>query len=653
MNHILTFIFLLFIFYYYWLIGDFVSNIFDLKIKNNSTYIIYGFVCMFFITFCIGVPLQWIQTSWNVFFILFTIIFIGLFISLFINKYHSINSFKETLKDTFTKEKIINHFKDNWVIYVFVFIFALFSVSNVMSLYEFDYDDHYYISKVMNSIGTPKLLNEDFFTGNLTSGINIQRVVNTYEITYAAFASLFNINAVYLCRVTMTIHNYILFGIVTKELGKLISKEKAQYALLPFFLLLINHGFLMENITAFKIRSYDLWQFQNAIWYGSSIVRVLSIPMMLVICIPLIEEKMTFKHIIFIGIFSCSMISFSTIYLPILVVMFFILFILKFSYGTIKSLKDKNKKQLLLNFLGLCVFVFLLFATKKLEHTSLLSEVDYKKFIDSLTPFYNYYLTPDLIMKFSILIIIGTMILTYKSKTGKYLSSVTLLLVLIVIKYRFNELLCLTSFQYSFVILRFYSSIQFMIITLVGISFIKILSLIKFKIVDISTSILSISSVLIFIYLNINTITSINFLGCGINEYGYDFSTIIKQDNMMLDIFNDVAEFFDEKPYDNYTLLSPQSFEYNNRTTYQYGFHILCNRIQLEQDGYINNDNIPYHNILISYWNNEIDYNNAKKAFDYYKGSYFLTFSKEQSIELQNNNYKLEYHNNNCYILKI
>ena len=50
MNHLLTFIFLIFIFYFYWLIGEFV-RLFAIKIKTNSTaYVIYGFISVFFIS---------------------------------------------------------------------------------------------------------------------------------------------------------------------------------------------------------------------------------------------------------------------------------------------------------------------------------------------------------------------------------------------------------------------------------------------------------------------------------------------------------------------------------------------------------------------------------------------------------------------------
>ena len=80
MNHLLTFIFLIFIFYFYWLIGEFVADCFAIKIKNSTAYVIYGFISVFFISFIIGFPCQLFQLSWNVYFILFCVLFFSFFV---------------------------------------------------------------------------------------------------------------------------------------------------------------------------------------------------------------------------------------------------------------------------------------------------------------------------------------------------------------------------------------------------------------------------------------------------------------------------------------------------------------------------------------------------------------------------------------------
>ena len=80
------------------------------------------------------------------------------------------------------------------------------------------------------------------------------------------------------------------------------------------------------------------------------------------------------------------MMSFSTVFLPVLIVMFFGLFILKFAYNTCISIKKKNTKWIIIN---LCCFLFvlvLLILTNKLDHTPLLSlnllVINYRHFMD-------------------------------------------------------------------------------------------------------------------------------------------------------------------------------------------------------------------------------------------------------------------------------
>ena len=98
MNHLLTFIFLIFIFYFYWLIGEFVADCFAIKIKNSTAYVIYGFISVFFISFIIGFPCQLFQLSWNVYFILFFVLFFSFFVFLLLRKYKYIYKFLNVFK---------------------------------------------------------------------------------------------------------------------------------------------------------------------------------------------------------------------------------------------------------------------------------------------------------------------------------------------------------------------------------------------------------------------------------------------------------------------------------------------------------------------------------------------------------------------------
>ena len=127
MNHLLTFIFLIFIFYFYWLIGEFVADCFAIKIKNSTAYVIYGFISVFFISFIIGFPCQLFQLSWNVYFILFCVLFFSFFVFLLWRKYKNIstfvNEFKSILKKESSKKDL---FIDHNGLFIFLFFYSLY-----------------------------------------------------------------------------------------------------------------------------------------------------------------------------------------------------------------------------------------------------------------------------------------------------------------------------------------------------------------------------------------------------------------------------------------------------------------------------------------------------------------------------------------------
>lgn len=91
-----------------------------------------------------------------------------------------------------------------------------------------NYDDSYYIGKIVNQVGSNALLSENYYNGNLSNVIDggITRILNTFEISYGFFANLFNIDIPFFCRVAMTIHNYILTFLCYKAVGELFIKRK-------------------------------------------------------------------------------------------------------------------------------------------------------------------------------------------------------------------------------------------------------------------------------------------------------------------------------------------------------------------------------------------------------------------------------------------
>ena len=655
MDYILGMFFLIFIFFYYYILGDFVLDKVGAKyIRLRSFKILTGFIFCYFISFIVGLPCQLFKVNWNIFF--YSLLIINIIIFIFINKYKfkNFNSFFKFIRNIFNKNYIINWVKNNWVCLVFVSIFMFLSISNVMVLYQLNYDDTYYISKIINSIGAPALQNENYFNGMLLNqeSIDLGRILNTYEISYGFWASLFHIKVSIFCRFVMNLHNYIIVTIVIKNLASLfLKKDKCQYVILPFFIYLISSGYLMEGNADYHIRSFDLWQFQTAMWYGGSVVRTLTIPIMFLYSVPLLLDKIKIKPFFMISVVAITMVSFSSVAIPIIVVLFFVLYILKFILNVKDAILEKNIKKICTNILGLLFIVGLLLMTKKLDRTFLLDPSTIDSWKETIYPYKLYYVNNDMIFKYSwIIILIGFLILL-KTKWFVFPLFISLLGLIVLTGY-FSELLCLTSVNFFFVTVRFFSAIQFMVMFLIGLIIIILFSKLNKNIVNNLISLGTIISVMSFIVINYYSIIQYEFLASGINRDGYDIQEAVKNETLILDIYNDIGEYFNTLPYGNYTLLAPAEFSMNGHRVIYPGFVMGSNRIQIVYrfDDEKMNQN---YNIINRYLNNEISYNEAKDALQYFQDSYVLTFSKKQADELENNGSKQVYKQDNYYLMKL
>lgn len=657
MNILMTFVFLVFMFFYYAIMGSIINNVLKIKKKSLFLDIISGYIVFFFISFAVGVPCQFLKTSWHVFFILLLTINVIIFIFSFHKKYTDFGCFINEIK-SIRIENIINFITKNWVLILFVFLFTLFSTANNMAFYQFNYDDFYYIGKVVNSIGTPKLLNENYYNGHLliNNSLDYARILNTYEITYGFLSTLFHINTTFFCRVSMVIHNYSIIAIVIKYFATLFidAEAKSQYALLPFFLLLIPQGYLMERGLYFfdfnlKIRLYDLWQFQTAIWYGSSIVRVIALPLLLIYSLPLIKNKITLFNFLFIVVICCVLMSFTTGSIPIIVFSAIILFFIKYSYLSYAFLRNKQFKKFIFYILIALLIVVSVIITKRLDHTFILPNDSYNNYLNNLLAFKIHYLGTDFIYNNYIYILVIAALFLYKSDM-KYVLLFIFILIILVVEGFTGELLCLTSFKYVFVSLRLYSSIQFLLIIIFGIIIYRFFAMQTKSLITNMIAITLIVSSVLFIYDNYDDIRVINFLGSGIDETGYDFSNVIKYKNMRPKIFDDISDYFNSLPYGNYTLLVPNSFKIGNYYTNQAGFNMISNRIQIIYRVSDDKDNENYE-IINQYINDDISIEEAKKSIDYFKDAYILVFSEKKSKELKSIGYKIELQTNDYYLM--
>ena len=657
MNWLLTIVFYFFLFFQYYISGDFMLSVFKYE-KTFGKVLISGFLTTFLITFLVGFPCQLLFTSFKIYFIIQCIAFI-LFDAVLLFKYK--DKIKSYINNKQYKNIDIKTFlKENWLCILFVVLFTSFSMANQLPIYQMNYDDMYYIGKVENLKTAEHLLDTNFFNGKLLSenSINVARVINTYELSYAYFSTIFHIPSTFFCRVSMVIHNYFFFCIVCKEIAKnILDKYFAQYSILPFFIFLIPFGFLQSGLPLWlRVNCYDLWQFQTAMFYGGSIVRTMSIPILYIFSEPLLY-RMDFKKIIYLFLISVSFISFSTIYIQILILFFVVMLFIKFSLLLIRNIKKKNIIRTVLYSLCLIFYIVLLISTKYLDHFSFIKTDSFIYAYESFTPYLTVWYDHDIILNFGIIIILLGVCITSKWE-NKIVYLITLGLFLFIYNGYFIEFLVVTAFNFFFVILRTIASIQFFILFLCGCTFISLLKKVKFKKIFLNIfSILSISFVLTVFYFGQNTFLSYVYLGSGISENGWNFHRLLNfNTNMTAEIFENVGKYFNELTNDTYKLFSPAVFYTDLLKTYDYGFMLSSSKIQIQDRGGIdvlNADELLYLNDFSLYGQGELSV--VKSLIEKEDISYILLFDEtsksyfeENQVVLQNTENK-----NPWFLIKI
>ncbi len=579
MNWILTIFFYLVIFNCYYILGDTTLTL--LKYEDRKPYksFLFGFIMFFFIGFIIGVIGQVFQTSWSAYAILMSLAYLVVYISILYLRRNWIEKLIKNIKSNW-KEMLLEHLKSFWFIYVLVFLFSVLSMTNILPYLQQNYDDTYYISKVVNSVQMNKLNTEDWFNGNLMldRGIDIERVLNTYELTYGYFGTIFGIDLPFFCRGTMVIHNYILMFFTYVSLAReFIKKEYAQFTILPFSIYLISHGYLMEGGLPFikSVRTYDGWQLQTAMFYGGSVCRTMCMPLLYIFMKPLFK-KITFKSLLIIFIISCTMVSFSTIAVQQVLLVALVAVIVKL----LIQVKDGSNLMRFLSIVALVGIIVVYFKTKNID-MNLYSNIDefYSDRQDAYA-FYQYYALYDVIMKCALPVILLAIVF-FRKKEFTYISLTTLMLWYIFYSNHFVELLNITSFKFFFVSLRSMASVQYLIMFIGGCLFIKILTQFKIPLLCYGLlSILCLTTIGLYSYKHYDEIKDMDFLGSGMTIYGYSFDNLSSNDQLMPQLFVDVGEYFDQLPYGNYRLWSETALTYNKSIMFSTGFAFSSNRIE-------------------------------------------------------------------------
>lgn len=638
MNWLFSIIFLSIIFLIYNLIGKVILKIFGYENASNEKKLLGGFFFIFFIGFIVGVPCQLFHLNWKVFkYIMLLLLFLVIFICLKLEKDNIRYTIYEIRKSPL--KFFLKNIKDYWFLYVLVIAFSILSMTNCLSYYKMNYDDSYYIGKIVNQVGADALMSENYYNANIISGFDggITRILNTFELSYGLFADLFSISIPFFCRVPMTIHNYLLVFICFKEFGSMfVDRKYSQYTLLPFTILLISSGFLMNSPkNEFIIRMYDGWQFQTAIFYGGSVVRVMTIPSLCIFGIELVK-KLEFKKILFLAIIYLTLVSFSTIFITYAILLTYIFVIIKLLYLLYFRLQT-GKKVITITLL-LLLAIILLILTKKLDTFSLINNDIYKYNVEEFMKFFDYYFNSDTVIYY------GPFILTacfFGFKSTKQKASVLIVLILFLIFYcnKFVELIILSTINNFFVALRVITSMQLMILVFTGICIVTAVKILFEKInILVLLSISTLLAVFGYIYINIDYIYEQDFLGSGMTTMGYSINNILRNQEMMPDIMVEVGEYFNSLDYGNYSLILPNEVSVDYATVPSNGFIITSNRIELcSYNGCKNMTNDEYDKVN-KYFKKEVPYGTIMPILKKHEIKYILVTDVEQKKELELNN---------------
>lgn len=665
MNWLFSLLFYLFLLFQYSLSGEVLLHIFGYE-RTWGMRCVTGFFFLFFLSFLVAFPCQLLMLSWDIYVIIFSIglLILDGFFLFYIKKYCLIKEIKEYR--FFEICKLKKNLKENWLGIFLVCIFTLFSISNMLPLYQLNYDDFYYIGKMINLIDSPMLMNEDYYSGIeiVQSSVPVYRVINTYELTYAFFGSVFKIDLTFFCRLTMTLHNYILFYLVYKTFAKIFIKDsQSQYALLPFFIFLLPQGYLQSGISTpinhLSFQSYDLWQFQTAMFYGGSVVRMLSIPVLLIFSIPLFK-KLQIKKIFWIALISVSFVSFSSSFIQIFILYFLIIFIVFFLNICIRCWNENDKKGFIVNFIGLLLFSIFLLSSKVWDHINLIYNNNYLENLEQFTLFDQGWFKNDIILFIAPIVLLITFIIHRKQNCSRLVVIFLSIIISMIISSYFYEFFTVTSFNAFFVSNRTIASVQYMIIILLGILFVDLTSnLFLSKKIMVYLSSVFIIFIIIFFKLNENQFLKYSYLASGISEYGWDFRHELRFDSTMnLEIYDQVGEYFNSLPYGNYQFYSSPVFEYNGKSIYEEGFIMSSNRIQLScrggnplldseenkiLDAFCQGSQINEHDIIQLIFDNKIDYILVQ---DDYNAQLLVDYGFEKVLDVNNSS-------GNCKLIKI
>lgn len=312
LDYIIGFLFFLISIVFFYFLGTALRK----KTESFSLSLLVGYITYSFFIALFLIPIQVFHFSWNLAFEITIIIFL---LSCAFIVYSIVKQ-----KIIFTKSIFIELIKNNY--FLFVISFALISIF----LLQFDLiwinnhlDDGYYLVKIAT---LPYI--ENPFTTIYAAGLPAAPMVldsytlSSYELEHSIYLYLLHMDPVVYCRIFLNLINYFMAAATVSAFAEVILSKKKDInkSIFQYFgmiLLFFSFEYMyMQTKGLFTVQ--DGWQFGSAMWYGSSIPRVMGIMWIILLFINI--KKIGWKQILGAGIISVVLISKSCIALPTLII---------------------------------------------------------------------------------------------------------------------------------------------------------------------------------------------------------------------------------------------------------------------------------------------------------------------------------------------
>lgn len=328
-DYIITIIFYLLFGFFYYILGLSLSRKYKFQ---ETTMVLIGFFVHTSILAIVGILFQIMGIEWKLFFYLSLLwLIVCVLFSLYCIKKYNIKLFEKG---------ILEFIKKYWFFIVLIIIFVLCLLSNMGRLWADNLtDDGYYLVRIANLPYAKNSMLVDNISGLNGTGMGTY-ALNTWELEMSVYLAISNVLPTIFIRFGLSVFNFVLIccGMhsFVANLCNILQKEVKENNY-QYYCFIIIPAFFMMNLfsqSLLGIHLEDTWKNTSALYYGSSLVRMLG-PLILM-NYTLTINKIKLKDVLEVIIISIVLISRSTTAIPLI-------FLIGIAFMIVNLIKNNNK----------------------------------------------------------------------------------------------------------------------------------------------------------------------------------------------------------------------------------------------------------------------------------------------------------------------